>query len=104
MTPLPIRGLWLDRETHDALGEFAWLNRTTKGDAVRAILDTIRNDPNHGESVLAVEDRPGRVKLTMKSSDEQWNGAVNAALPSGISFNSLVRRHLIKVLTEEGLL
>jgi len=103
MTPLKTRGLWMDRQTHLGLVEYAWLHRTTMGDVVRAVLDNIRSGGTDA-STLAVPDRPGRVKLSVKSSDEQWDGAVSAAAVAGVPFNSLVRRHIIKALMEEGLL
>lgn len=103
MTPMPTRGLWLDAHTHVALVEYAWLHRTQMSNVVRAILDHIVESPVD-DSILSVTDRPGRKRLTLKSSDEQWNSARSVADAAGVGFNSLVRRHLIKALMEEGLL
>lgn len=103
MTPLPVRGLWLSEDTHAALREYAWIRRTTMGDVVRAVLDEIRENKTV-DSVLGVEDMTGRTRLSVKSSDEQWIEARDAAEAQGVSFHSLIRRHIIKAVREEGLL
>lgn len=102
MTPAPIQAFWLDHHTHLALVEYAWLHRTTMGDVVRAVLDSIANGVD--DSVLAVEDRPGRRRVSLRTTDEQWNSAKDVASSLGVGFHSLIRRHIIKALMEEGLL
>ena len=102
MTPHP-RGVWVDPYVHVALIEYAWLKRTTMSDVIRAVLDHIVENPSD-DSYLSVEDRPGRKRLAAKTTDEQWEAATQVARDAGVGFHSLVRRHIIKVLKEEGLL
>ena len=102
MTP-PTRGIWVAHEVHLALLEYAWLKRTTMSDVLRAVLDHIAEVPVD-ESILSVPDLPGRKRLATKTTDEQWNAAAEAAHAAGVGFHSLVRRHIIKALMEEGLL
>lgn len=102
MTP-PVRGIWVDHHVHLALLEYAWLKRTTMSDVIRAVLDHIAEHPMD-DSILSVPDRPGRKRLALKTSDEQWSTAATVAHTAGVGFHSLIRRHLIKVLMEEGLL
>lgn len=104
VTQLKLRGLWLDKEMHDALKEYAYLHRTTMGDVVRAVLDQIRNSDGTIDSEVATGDRPGRSKLSIKASDEQWQGAASVAKRIDSPFHSLIRRYIIKALKEEGLL
>ena len=102
MTPHP-RGVWVDPYVHLALIEYAWLKRTTMSDVLRSVLEYIVEHPDD-DSYLAVPDRPGRKRLAAKTSDEQWEAAAAVALAHGVGFHSLVRRHIIKVLKEEGLI
>lgn len=103
MTQPRPKGIWLDVQTHDALIEYAWLKRTTMSDVFRAILDHIGNEPVD-KTILDVTDRPGRRRLAVKTTDEQWNNASLAASKAGVGFHSLIRRHIIHALQEEGLL
>lgn len=103
MTPAPVQQFWLDYNTHLALVEYAWLHRTNMGDVVRAALDSIVKD-GVTDSVLAIEDRPGRKRLSLRTTDEQWNSAKQVAATAGVGFHSLIRRYIIKALKEEGLL
>jgi len=103
MTQPPTRGVWLDQQTHDALAEYIWLKRTTKSDVFRAVLEEI-GTTKPSASVLSTPDRTGRKRLVVKTNDEQWQRASDAAAEAGVGFHSLVRRHIIKVLMEEGLL
>ncbi len=101
---LPVtRGIWTDYETHLALVEYAWLRRTTMSDVFRAALDNIATQPID-DSVLSIPDRPGRKRINVKTTDEQWDAASTAASVAGVGFHSLIRRHIIKALMEEGLL
>lgn len=103
MTPSPTQAFWLDYNTHLALVEYAWLHRTSMGDVVRAALDSIAKD-GVDDSVLAVEDRPGKKRVSLRTTDEQWNSAKDVAVAAGVGFHSLIRRYIIKALKEEGLL
>ncbi len=102
MTPHP-RGVWIDPYVHLALIEYAWLRRTTMSDVLRSVLEYIIDNPTD-DSYLAVEDRPGRKRIAAKTTDEQWEAASEVARNAGVGFHSLIRRHIIKVLKEEGLL
>lgn len=98
-----VRGIWLDYNTHLALLEYAWLKRTTMSEVLRTVLDHVaQSEPD--DSVLSTPDRPGRKRMNVKTTDEQWDAAAAAAVRAGVGFHSLIRRHLIKVLMEEGLL
>lgn len=103
MTQPPVRGVWLDAHTHVALVEYAWLNRTTMSEVFRRVLDDIGSKPVD-ESILETPDRTGRRRLVVKTNDEQWEAASRAAAEAGIGFHSLIRRHIIKALMDEGLL
>lgn len=95
-------GLWVDEETREALREYAWVNRTTMSNVVRAALESVAQ----GElgSPLDVEDRPGRVRLSVKVPDEEWAAAREAAAKRGLGFNMLLRRYIIGALKDDGLL
>lgn len=103
MTLTPTRGVWLDQQTHDALDEYAWLKRTTKSEVFRAVLEEM-GTTKPDDSVLSTPDRTGRKRLVVKTTDEQWHAASEGASRAGVGFHSLIRRHIIKVLMEEGLL
>lgn len=103
MTQTPTKGIWLDDQTHTALIEYAWIKRTTMSNIFRAILDHIGTEPVD-EIILGVTDRTGRHRLAVKTTEEQWNAASQAATKEGIGFHSLIRRHIIHALIEEGLL
>ena len=104
MTPQPQpRGIWMDHQTHLALVEYAWIKRTTMSEVFRAVLEEIASG-HIDDSVLAVTDRPGRKRLNVKATDEVWEAATKTASQAGVGFHSLVRRHIIKAVTEEGLL
>lgn len=102
MTTL-VRKIWLDRTTREALREHAWINRTSMGVVVRAALIGVRDDPGD-VSALSSNDTMSEVQLSIKVDDELWEAARRAAATTDMSFTSLVRRRIIKLLTEEGYL
>lgn len=102
MNPHP-HGIWVDPEVHAAVVEYAWLKRTTVSAIVRAVLEHTIENPKD-DTYLAVPDRPGRKRVGAKTTDELWEKATEVARQNGVSFYSIVRRKIIKVLQEEGLL
>lgn len=103
MTTVPVRGIWVSKSTHDALREYAWLKRTTMSNVVRAILAEITGMETI-DSVLGVEDIPGRTRLSVKASTEDWDKAKEQANNMGVPLQSLVRKRIIMMTKEEGLL
>jgi hypothetical protein len=103
MTTTPGQKLWLDRKTRDALREYAWEHRTSMGAVARAAVEDVRNDPEN-LAAMADVDVPSEVQLTVKMPDSEWTAAREAAATSGHAFNPLVRRRIIKLLTDEGYL
>lgn len=103
MSPLPIHAVWLDRDTREALKEYAWLKRTTAAEVVRAALQDIIDNPK-SVSTLSDTDSVSTIHLNVKAENELWDAAVQAASTVGPSFNSLVRRRIRWVLDQEGLL
>ena len=98
-----LRGFWVDEPFREALREYAWLKRTTMSHVVREVLEHIgKQAPD--DSVLSIPDRPGNKRINVKLDDEVWDGAARTATVAGVGFHSLIRRHHIKALVEEGLL
>lgn len=100
---LPIHAIWLDKTTKAALKEYAWLNRTTMGDVIRAAMQDIIDKP-WDVSILSDTDEPSTIHLNVKADHVFWDAAVAAAQSTNRSFNSLVRRRIRWVLDKEGLL
>lgn len=103
MPTTPVHKIWLDSKTREALREFAWVNRTSMAVPARAALMGVRDAPDD-LSALSERDTISQVQLSFKVDDELWNAAVEAAKTVDMSFQSLVRRRIIKLLTDEGYL
>jgi hypothetical protein len=101
--PIPIRGIWMDAPMRDALKEYAWLNRTNMSAVLRAAITNVRDNPGD-ESVLSDDDRRSELHVNVKIEDAVWNAALEAAESVGQSLQSLVRRRVLKILQEAGLL
>lgn len=96
---IPIRKVWIDTTTREALHEFAWATRQHKAEVVRAIIEDIVANP-HNVSALSEDDAPSEFQLTVKVPDELWEAGHAAAEEAGLSFFSMIRRRLIKLLRD----
>lgn len=101
MTARPVKKVWLDIPTREALAEYAWSNRTSAGDVIRAAVVDVRDNAND-LSALSTDDTASQVQASVKVDDAVWGAARKAAAKAGISLNSMIRRRLIKLLTDEG--
>lgn len=101
MTALPIQKLWLARDTRTLLKEYAWARRTTMGKVLRAAVEDVRDNPNN-LSAMSESDEMSEVQASVKASDELWDAARVSADSVGLSLNSMVRRRIRKLLTDEG--
>lgn len=101
MTALPIQKVWMSKITRDALKEYAWVKRTTMGDVIRAAVDDVRANPGD-LSVLSEADEKSQVQVSVKATPEMWADARSSARKVEMSLNSMIRRRIRKILTEEG--
>lgn len=98
-----MRLVWMDEEMREALGEYAWMNRTSMAAVVRAALEDVRDNPAD-ESVLSEDDAKSTVHLNALVSVDLWEAAKKSAHSVGGSLNALVRRRIRKQLRDEGLI
>lgn len=98
-----VKKVWADRETRDALREYAWANRTTMDAVITAAIRGVRDNPGD-DSALSSDDTASQIQLSTKINDADWLAAHEAARRVDRSLNSLVRRRLRKLLIDEGYL
>lgn len=101
MTAKPVRKVWLDKPTREALAEYAWANRTSAGDVIRAAVVDVRDNATN-LNAMSDRDTPSQVQASVKVDEELWAAARRAAREVDLSINSAIRRRLIKLLTDEG--
>lgn len=101
MTALPIQKIWMARNTRVLLKEYAWDNRTTMGDVIRAAVEDVRKNPGN-LAVMSEHDEPSEVQVSVKEEHEAWRSAREAATSVGLSLSPMVRRRIRKMLSDGG--
>jgi hypothetical protein len=97
--------VWIDKETKDALREYAWSIRSDMSKVIRAAIQDIIDNAGDVSVLADVTGMPvANLHINIKAEDEWWASAVAAAKRTEFSFTELVRRRVRKVLHEEGFL
>lgn len=98
---LPIQKVWMARTTRAHLKEYAYVNRTSMGDIIRAAVEDVRDNPGYLGHMHDTDER-SEVQVSVKADDELFNAARESAHGAGLSFNSMVRRRIRKLLADNG--
>lgn len=97
----PIKKVWLDRATREALWEYAWDGRIHMGDVIRKAAVDVRDNPGNMDA-MSETDGPSEVQVSVKAPEQLWVDAHAAAASVGMSLNSMIRRRIRKLLATEG--